>query len=63
MKRLSLLGLAAVLVWGPVTAARAADKVDFVKQILPILKERCFECHGPKKQKGKLRLDQPKTMI
>jgi YHS domain-containing protein len=45
-----------------VTAARAADKVDFVKQILPILKERCFECHGPKKQKGKLRLDQPKTI-
>lgn len=35
----------------------AAAKVDFQKQIAPILLERCVECHGPKSQKGDLRLD------
>jgi hypothetical protein len=29
----------------------------FDKDILPIIKQRCTECHGAKKQKGKLRLD------
>lgn len=36
-------------------AAQAA--VDFQKQIAPILVSRCIECHGPKEQKGDLRLD------
>ena len=39
---------------------RAAETkgVDFKQQIFPILKGSCFECHGPTKQKGKLRLDE-----
>jgi hypothetical protein len=36
----------------------AQDKVDFHKQIRPLLENHCFECHGPEKTKGKLRLDQ-----
>src|SRR5947199_3301862 len=32
-------------------------KVDFAKEIQPILSENCIKCHGPEKQKGKLRLD------
>ncbi len=32
-------------------------KVDFKTQIEPIFASRCYECHGAKKQKGKLRLD------
>lgn len=36
--------------------ARAAS-VDFNAQIAPILVKRCSECHGPDKQKAKLRLD------
>src|SRR5229473_7456959 len=37
---------------------RAAG-VDFNRQILPILSENCFACHGPdaKQRKAKLRLD------
>lgn len=35
----------------------AAGKVDFQKQVAPILMARCVECHGPKAQKGDLRLD------
>lgn len=34
-----------------------AEGVSFKDTILPILKERCFSCHGPEKAKGKLRLD------
>src|SRR5262245_37159138 len=40
-----------------VLALPAADKVDFVKDILPILEKQCFKCHGAEKQKGKMRLD------
>jgi len=32
-------------------------EVDFKKDIAPIFESRCLECHGPKKQKGKMRLD------
>jgi len=37
---------------------RAAD-VDFARQVLPILSENCFQCHGPdaKERKADLRLD------
>jgi mono/diheme cytochrome c family protein/YHS domain-containing protein len=35
----------------------AQAKVDFQKQIAPLLVSRCIECHGPKEQKGDLRLD------
>src|SRR3954453_19743994 len=40
-------------------SARAEDKVDFGKQIAPILKEKCFKCHGAEKQKAKLALHTP----
>jgi hypothetical protein len=49
------LALAAVCVAPP--AARAADAVDYLRDIKPVLKERCYACHGALKQKGKLRLD------
>lgn len=32
-------------------------KVDFEKEVYPMLKESCFSCHGPEKQKGKYRCD------
>lgn len=35
----------------------ATKQVDYVADIKPILKERCWSCHGTEKQKGKLRLD------
>ena len=31
--------------------------VDFVRDVQPILREHCYECHGPKQQKNGLRLD------
>ena len=38
-------------------APHAQAAVDFAKDVAPILKTKCIECHGPDKQKGKLRLD------
>jgi hypothetical protein len=39
-------------------ARLAADEVvDYARAIKPILRDRCFACHGPLKQKAKLRLD------
>lgn len=39
-------------------ATPVSGNVDFDAQIRPILESRCYECHGEKKQKGRLRLDQ-----
>ncbi|MES2794250.1 MAG: PSD1 and planctomycete cytochrome C domain-containing protein [Planctomycetota bacterium] len=45
------------------TAAQAAEPaVGYVRDIKPILKERCLACHGALKQKGGLRLDTAAAM-
>jgi hypothetical protein len=47
-----------LLVWLlPALPAAADDAIDYLKQIKPILKERCWSCHGALKQKASLRLD------
>jgi mono/diheme cytochrome c family protein len=55
MKRFTLLTAAIAL--AGLAPSSALAKVDFVKQIQPILKNNCYECHGPEKKKGGLRLD------
>ncbi len=35
----------------------AADPIDFSREILPILSNKCFACHGPDAKKNELRLD------
>jgi hypothetical protein len=35
----------------------AGEPVDYLRDIKPLLKERCYACHGGLKQKAKLRLD------
>jgi hypothetical protein len=43
--------------------AWAEDGVEFFeKKIRPVLSEHCYECHGPKKQKGGLRMDTPANL-
>jgi len=34
-----------------------SPRVDFTKEVWPILQRSCVECHGPAKQEGSLRLD------
>src|SRR5207248_451358 len=38
-------------------AVRAAEPVDYVRQIKPLLARRCYACHAALKQQGGLRLD------
>ena len=55
MKKMVLIvaGLAGFGTW----EARPENKIDFARDIQPILQKSCMECHGPEKPKGKLRLD------
>jgi hypothetical protein len=53
-----VLGLGIVCAFGPLASA----EVDYVRSIKPLLKERCYSCHGALKQKGGLRLDTVELM-
>jgi len=35
----------------------AAEPVDYLRDVKPILAKRCYACHGPFQQKSGLRLD------
>ncbi|MGL4422244.1 MAG: DUF1549 domain-containing protein, partial [Gemmataceae bacterium] len=51
------LGLMSIM---PLVSARGAERpVDFSREVLPILSDHCFHCHGPdaKSRQGNLRLD------
>ncbi len=61
MTKKCLLLLAASSV--AVLSARAADPIDFVKDIKPILEQNCIKCHGPDKQKGRLRFDSKEAAL
>jgi len=58
MKSSALASLTLVLgLSGVVPFQQAQAKVDFDKEVKPILEQTCVKCHGAEKQKGKLRLD------
>jgi ankyrin repeat protein len=41
----------------------AAEKVDFAKQIKPLLERSCVACHGPEKQRSNFRLDSREALL
>jgi hypothetical protein len=43
--------------------ARGAERVDFEREIRPIVAEQCVSCHGPEKHKGGLRLDRKESAL
>ena len=45
----------------PTTGASPAHRVDFAREVYPVLEARCFDCHGPEQQKAELRLDSRET--
>ncbi|MDB5302642.1 MAG: Protein of unknown function (DUF1553)/Protein of unknown function (DUF1549)/Planctomycete, partial [Phycisphaerales bacterium] len=45
----------------PEAAATSADRVDFVRDIQPILQAGCYKCHDAAKHKGGMRLDSKAT--
>src|SRR5687768_5117196 len=58
--------LASALLFLAAATPKSAGKesaVDFSRDILPILANNCFTCHGPAEQKAGLRLDQREHAI
>src|SRR4051812_28627691 len=53
------ISLACLLLPGRVAWAADLSEADlhFLDKVKPLLDSRCVSCHGPEKQKGKLRLD------
>jgi Protein of unknown function (DUF1553)/Protein of unknown function (DUF1549)/Planctomycete cytochrome C len=50
-----LFALATVVASAPF--CQAAERVDYLREVKPILKARCYACHGALQQKARLRLD------
>ena len=46
-----------------VAASLGADRVDYARQVKPLLAARCYACHGALKQKGGLRADTARALI
>jgi mono/diheme cytochrome c family protein len=41
----------------PAATAAAPGRIDFARQVEPIFRAACVECHGPDKVKARLRMD------
>ena len=54
---LLFMGLIALPGEGARAAEPTAATVDYLRDVRPLLKERCFSCHAALKQEGNLRLD------
>ncbi len=46
-----------------ISSAHAADRVDYARQVKPILSARCFACHGALKQESGLRVDTARAIL
>ena len=56
-KVIRVILLASLTCCSPIRAEDLSSRAyDFDKNIKPILQEHCYDCHGPKKTKGKVKL-------
>jgi hypothetical protein len=53
----------AVFAKKPLDAPVAAEKVDFARQIKPLLERSCVTCHGPDKQRSNFRVDSRDALL
>ncbi len=56
MKQLPVLLVALGLGSGALPSLRSAEKIDFARDVKPILESTCLSCHGQEKPKGSLQL-------
>lgn len=45
------------------TGSVIADEVEFTRDVLPLLKQHCLDCHGPDTAESQLRLDSPLSAL
>jgi len=60
MRRIALFAIGSACLYTGSFSAQQPNppaKVDFVRDVQPILRANCYECHGPDKQMNGLRLD------
>ena len=43
--------------------AQTGDKIDFAKDVMPILRQNCVPCHGPAVQSSGMRVDRKSVVI
>lgn len=55
--------LASVAYWLAASTAGGDEAVDYLRDVKPIFKERCFACHAALKQESNLRLDTAAAMV
>ncbi|QDV32761.1 PSD1 and planctomycete cytochrome C domain-containing protein [Tautonia plasticadhaerens] len=60
---MSIISSATVILVGLAAPAPRAEEVDYLRDVKPVLAERCFSCHGALKQEAELRLDTAALMI
>jgi hypothetical protein len=46
-----------------IRAQSAPQAVDYARDVQPILEKYCYECHGPKRARGSLRLHTPELIL
>ena len=46
-----------------VSSAQTPAKVDFARDVLPLLRQNCISCHGPAQQTNGLRLDRKSSVM
>ena len=54
----SIVFCAALALWAADDPAVSKRRVDYIRDVKPILEKYCYDCHGPKQQLSGLRLDQ-----
>src|SRR5499427_10335156 len=58
--RAAILAILSVVTLG---AQQGPAKVDFGRDVQPLLREHCYECHGPSQQMRGLRLDRRRDAL
>jgi ankyrin repeat protein len=57
------IALGAFLLIPGVAFAQTAERVDFGRDVFPILRQNCVACHGPSQQSNGLRLDRKSSVL
>jgi len=53
----------ALLLCAMISSAQTSGKVDFSRDVLPVLRQNCVTCHGPTQQNSGLRLDRKSSVL